>query len=222
MPHNYAIRISRSYDEVSRLVGYIAQHADQVAVVEHLKDADVSRTHVHMAVYGCYITVDAIKKHAANVLGMKDLKGQGDWSFKESYKQDKEVIAMTLENRERYLTYMSKGKYDAKYLKEISQQQFNDAKAKWVQYETRSRKSRDVVMYEEFARSMSNERLLEYDAVHPEFIGWKRLKQDAVAFSFGKHAVWNVQAAKDAKMLAITFAMYRGITMDVNNEMKMF
>lgn len=90
---NLAIRVSRSYDDISEWINGI--ECDKIVVFQHDADDEVSRTHVHMLVVKSKCKPDALKTRYKKKYGDID---KTDWSFKD---------ASTDYNK--YITYMTKG-----------------------------------------------------------------------------------------------------------------
>lgn len=90
----YAIRITRSYDEIKDWVN--ALEADKMIVYEHSADHAVTRTHIHMLLVNSKLKPDAMKARYKKLYNTID---KADWSFKSA---DADY--------EKYITYMSKGK----------------------------------------------------------------------------------------------------------------
>jgi len=94
----YAVRISRTAEELYDVMLRWKDYCDEIVMYEHNENAN--RIHCHIYLGGCDITTKRLKQ-------VSGLPNQGNtlWSFK----QATEDISI-------YITYMSKGKYDPYYL----------------------------------------------------------------------------------------------------------
>jgi hypothetical protein len=112
---SYAIRITRSYNEVSEWVEAIP--STKIVVFQHDADGSVQRTHVHMYVETT-LKPDAMKARYKKVYNQID---KGDWSFKTA-----------TEDADKYITYMSKGVLDPKFVVGFEEDKLNELKSKWI------------------------------------------------------------------------------------------
>lgn len=121
----YAIRISRSYEELEQFFISLAD-SPILAVFEHQQDDDVSRTHVH-ALLDTELSTDTLKHRIKKFLNVKVFP-KTDWSFTKTYKNHQgDTVDVNLE----FITYMSKGILQPKQLNGIVDwKQYAD---KWVQ-----------------------------------------------------------------------------------------
>lgn len=131
---NYHVRIHRSYDDISGICQIWAERSIATAVYEHEPDSKVARIHCHMLIYGIDVKEEAMKRMWKDK--PNDISGNGSWSFSETYNENDERLPITWEVRAKALTYLTKGKYSAKLLKNISQQEVDEAKSKWVNHES--------------------------------------------------------------------------------------
>lgn len=95
--HNYFVRITRSYSDLSGLVLSWAARADKMVVYEHVGDA-TEKTHIHMVIIGS----EVCKKQLKNLVGFMNFKGNGDWSFKE-YEEGDAMVYMTKVSMTRHI-----------------------------------------------------------------------------------------------------------------------
>lgn len=126
MPH-YAVRITHSYEACQRVVGLWALRSDRIAVFEH-EGEKTGKTHIHLALFGTSVDKKQLRNIAA-ATGL-NVKGNENCSFKEwDGKPDN------------YMYYMTKGKYDASYIKWYTIDDVNEWKRLWVppkDYETQN------------------------------------------------------------------------------------
>lgn len=101
-----AFRITETYVALTEVWDKIYEHCEKCVLVEHVKDAKVSRTHVHGLVVGLKVSVETIK----NWIRMRNASvrwERGDWSFKTTYKHPTSKQSVPV--NEAMLTYMMKG-----------------------------------------------------------------------------------------------------------------
>lgn len=134
---NYAARLSYSYDMARALVGAWALKCDNMAVYEHI-GTQTEKVHIHLVMTGT--SVD--KKQLRNI-GSKFLncKGQENLSFSEK----------EYDGSPRFMSYMTKGVHDPKYLKGWTNNDHIAWKDAWVPPNKKQVKEhRDVKIYREF------------------------------------------------------------------------
>lgn len=119
---SYAIRISRSYDDVFAWVDNI--EADKVVVYEHEADDEVKRTHIHMLLVGSKLKPDGMKARYKKLIGDID---KTDWSFKSCGA-----------NPEGFVTYMSKGALAPKLAKGMTAERIMELTGEWKEPERKT------------------------------------------------------------------------------------
>lgn len=132
-PVNYAVRLRAPYVELETTVAAWALQAEKVLCYEHPDKRE--NVHCHLLLYGVYISTDTLKgimrRHGIV------LKGAGQVSFKSSFKANDVSLDIIDATIPKYITYMSKGKYDAKYNKGYTQDFLDECKARWLTYSAR-------------------------------------------------------------------------------------
>lgn len=113
---NHAIRITLSYDDCKHVISKWSDRSQKVIVYQHDADEEISKTHVHLALYGCEVKAEALKRMWPDAPG----KGNEFWSFKNA---DESI---------KYLAYMSKGHLREKYVKNFSQEEVERSRQTWV------------------------------------------------------------------------------------------
>lgn len=124
MSYNYAIRISLPYDDCKAIISKWADRSVAVVAYQHDADEEISKTHVHIALYGCEVQHEALKRMWVNAPG----KGNEFWSFKTW-----ETVQINEMDRDRYLTYCSKGVLRAKFVKIFSEELLERSRQDWVE-----------------------------------------------------------------------------------------
>lgn len=119
---NHAIRIAMAYDDISGVVAMWSDRCVRCVVYEHPKDATVNKTHVHLALYGCDVEAEALKRMWKGKPA--DAKGNKFWSWKDLDEYNEDNL--------RHLTYLTKGKFASKFEKNISPVILDKAKSLWV------------------------------------------------------------------------------------------
>lgn len=146
MSYNHAIRITLPYSDVSSILSLWADRSDKVVAFQHSADEEISKTHVHIALYGCEVKSEALKRMWVDVPG----KGNEFWSWKEAKpwpKQSDEWILEVMKSDAvkdeeaklqlyedlKYLTYMSKGSLRPLFEKNISRAILERSRQLWVE-----------------------------------------------------------------------------------------
>lgn len=114
---NYAVRLTRSYEDCSGAILRIANVVERIIVYEH----QASRTHVHMLLDNCSVSTDTLKNYIKKELGVVSSR---DWSFKTAIKS-----VMSYAN---YIKYMYKGENKPKYNKGFTEEEITFAESLWV------------------------------------------------------------------------------------------
>lgn len=134
----YAVRISRSYDELEKFFDMLSDQP-LLVVFEHESDEDISRTHVHFLVE-TDIPTDTLKYNVKKVLNVTSFP-KTDWSFATQYKNDNgEKIPVDLD----FITYMSKGNLSPKLFHGIDGSMIEEKIDAWVNKPSVKRKSNYV------------------------------------------------------------------------------
>jgi len=90
---NYAIRITKSYDDLSGIFLKYNETSNVVVVYQHPDEGNV---HCHILLMECTVSTDTLKNYIRKVVGQVE---RSEWSFKAGANLD-------------FISYMSKGKYD--------------------------------------------------------------------------------------------------------------
>lgn len=126
---NHAIRITLSYDDCSGVIAKWADRCQAAVVYQHDADEEVSKTHVHLALFKCEVKAEALKRMWEDCPG----KGNEFWSFKE-WKVDDDFLVVVKPNK--YITYMTKGYLYASFNKNISKEILEASRLAWVDHDT--------------------------------------------------------------------------------------
>lgn len=119
-----AIRLSFSYDKLTRVFSKIKDASDKVVVYQH----DSARVHVHALIVGCTVSTDTLKNWVRKECGIVP---KTDWSF------------VTAQNEE-FITYMSKGNLTPVFVSGYDMDQLDLFRSKWVE---RPKKDRSLIQY---------------------------------------------------------------------------
>jgi len=131
-PVLYAVRLRASWDALRTTIGQWALRCDKVLLYEHAERHE--NIHCHLLLEGVSCSIDTLKNDM-RAHGI-DLKGAGQLSFKSKFKlRDGSTINITEANKGRYVTYMSKGKYDPKYNKGYDPDWLTIQKSRWIEYD---------------------------------------------------------------------------------------
>jgi len=193
MPENFAVRITTTTENVKRIMGAWSKVCDKLLAYEHI---ETGKIHSHLLIMGCTQTSENLK-NLARANGVS-LSGNGQWTFKTGYKDkhSKTRVPLTENTMAKYITYMSKGRYDAYYNKGFEVEYLNEKKSEWEA--PNPNKSKDAVVYEEFAKIMSVDQ--NDDLTYSQVCGMAR------KYAIDRHgAIVNQVAMKEAAMLARTY-----------------
>lgn len=113
-----AFRITNPYIELVSFITKLEEVSNKLIVYEH----DASRTHIHGLVLGCKITTDTMKNWIKKCLNVKTYV-KTDWSFKTAD-----------DGYDKYITYMSKGKFDCKHNKGFEDEYIDQCRKSWIDY----------------------------------------------------------------------------------------
>ena len=190
----FAVRITRPYERLAPALGDWAMRSTRMVCYEHNERAD--NVHCHLLLTGVYCDAETLKN---------DLRKRGiicdraEWSFKSSYKlPDGTVVPISEQSLEKYITYMSKGKLDARYILGFKPTDIDVAKAAWVVYK---KKSKDLALYDEFKTYLEEPECRAaltstvFDTVR------ERVHNLAGRFIHARDGVINIQSRRDIKML---------------------
>ena len=196
-PKYYAIRIRRPYSALATAMGDWAMRSTGVIVYEHPEPNNV---HCHMLLRGVYVDAETLK----NDLRKRGLDcARAEWSFKTTFKTpDGGVVEMSEETAKKYITYMSKGKYEPKYLSAYNADECELAKTAWVVYK---KSSRDSELYDKFIAftEQTEQKVWLNDKNYSLVIN--QLHALAMKFMHQELGVINLQARRDGKMLKDTW-----------------
>jgi len=124
---NHAIRITLSYEDCKHIISRWADRCYAAIVYQHDADEEISKTHVHIGLYGCETKAEALKRMWTDCPG----KGNEFWSWKEANNS----FGGETEDRssDKYLTYMSKGTLRPVFVKNISEAIVETSRQAWVE-----------------------------------------------------------------------------------------
>jgi len=95
---DFALRISRTAEELKDLFEDWEKASGKILAYEHPQDEDVNRTHCHILIEACTVGKAALIKRALKLIR---LHGNEDWSW----------VTKDIKSKEEYIRYMTKGKY---------------------------------------------------------------------------------------------------------------
>jgi len=208
---NLAVRITLPFADASGCVHAWALKAEKLLCYEHL-GSETEKVHVHLLLIGATVTTERLKQ-------LSGLRGSGNefWSFKTKSKAHGPI---TTKNADRYITYMSKGIHDPKYVKGYDLKVLQACKEAWEERENVANPGR--VLLSEFREYLCFVREPGFFVLrlHPdgeEYETWDPMAGKLFAlyarkWAFSKYdCVWSVQTAKIAKQVYLTFCMDMGI-----------
>lgn len=195
---NYAVRLRASYEALATTCSDWAARCEKMLCYEHPDDP--KNIHCHFLLVGVRDSTDTLKRDYK--LHGLELKGPGQVSFKLSFKlKDGTNICITEATIPKYITYMSKGKYDPKYNKGYDPEILELYKKAWVDH---PKQSREESLFDDFIVSL--EPLTKTLPVGMTDMGFvlsdKIIRDKAFRFAIEKaKGIINVGTRKDAKML---------------------
>lgn len=172
-------------------MGDWARRATKMVAYEHPEEGNI---HCHILLMGVYCTdqtlKDDLKSHGVG------LKGAGQLSFKTTFKSpDKVKLEINEETCLKFITYMSKGKYEPKYFTTFTQEDIKSCKDAWINYR---HKSKDEILYTDFVKYiMEREKTLS--------VTIEDIRPEAIEFAKRKYGVINLGCRRDAAMLRTTY-----------------
>ena len=191
---NYAVRLRAPYDSLRQCISRYAMKAEKVVVYEHPEEGNI---HCHLLLYGVRDTADNLKKILWEHVS---LKGGGQLSYKTTFKDKitKTVHDVNDETIPKYITYMSKGKYEPKYFTGYDKTFIDDCKSQWVEHK---RRSADEILYISFVKFIwEKEKEFSIKIISPADI-----KKSALIHAKQKYGVINLGCRRDVKMLVDTY-----------------
>jgi len=198
-PAGLAVRITLPFSDLSGTVRAWALKADKLLCYEHIGEK-TSKPHCHLLLLGVMCNKERLKQIAK----ASGLAGGGNefWSFKTAK-----------EEAERYIVYMSKGKFDAVYNKGYEPDYLQMCKDAWEQGEAEP--NRDQKLCKEFEDIIYNfVRELVAKCQPPWYDGWlilrdtDILKQQARSWAFKRNKmVWSGKTGSEAKLVFLTYCM---------------
>lgn len=117
--YDFAVRITRPYLEVQRIISRWSLECDKMVVYEHTGSV-TEKVHIHLAIENSRVCREQLKNLAKECVTVP-LKGQGDWSFK------------VWNLNQQYLIYCTKGKHDPSFNKGYDEEYLNSCKKMYVE-----------------------------------------------------------------------------------------
>jgi len=203
---NYAVRLRTSYETLKTTVADWALLSEKLLCYEHNDKKE--NVHCHFLLYGVYDSVDTLKRKMRSH-GI-DLKGSGQLSFKTSFKlKDGTKVDITDETIPKYVTYMSKGKYDPSYNKGYDPEFIAACKAAWINHPKSTRDEALLVDFTKYIDEVQEPKRVEARA-EGRTAQW--LHRCAVIFCvFKMNGVLNVQTRKDIDMVRDSYGLINDI-----------
>jgi len=200
MLHDYAVRITYSYEEAARIIRSWSTRVSQMVVYEHI-GTKTQKKHIHLLIKGSALHKKQLRNIAADT--KIDVKGNELMSFK------------AFDGDEMYCTYMSKGIHDPAYLQGYTPAEAQVWKSKWVEPAKHAKKSADLLLYEDvFDGDYSEQHWENWHKENPEKFkfDWVRSFAHGMVFQNNK-LIWNNRATNQYKMLVYTYCYRNGIPM---------
>lgn len=122
--YSYAPLLRLPYNDLSGIIQVWSESCDSMAVYEHQADESVKTTHVHMIMLGCkYKTSEPLKRLYYKMFpNTPTSEGNGLWSWSNKDHPEPNI---------QFITYMSKGVYAPKYVKNIPTEKVEELRGMW-------------------------------------------------------------------------------------------
>lgn len=172
---NYAVRITRPYDDVQQWVSRVALVCEKMVVYEH--NENVSRVHIHAHIWGCAVTRATLCNYLQEALHIDKVNSR-DIAFKTQYKPRGSTVKQEIDDGN--ISYMSKGKYDPKYNKGYSDEEIAKLKEKGFDKKKfeKERKTSDDALWEAYLEYLE----LEDNGFEKPSITFASLQRQTFAF----------------------------------------
>lgn len=193
-PVNYAVRLRAPYESLRHVVSAWSLKSEKLVCYEH---SEPNNIHIHLLLKGVYDTPDALKKILWKT--NPEIKGAGQLSFKTTYKNPQKIVTdITDETIPKYITYMSKGKYEPAYVAGYDKTFIHDCKTAWVNHK---RSTAEQDWYHNFIK-----RVKECEEAQSKRVTEiEQIKPIAVAYAIEKHGIINLACRRDMSMLITTY-----------------
>ena len=147
-PRNIAVRLTAPYETLRQTVSDWSMVSKNIICYEHPEEDNI---HCHLLLTGVYCS----DQHLKDLMWGHDvqLKGAGQLSFKATFKDGGKCVDIDEESIPKYITYMSKGKYDPKYNKGFTDENIQRYKSLWIDYTTQPS---SYLIYLEFKATLEN------------------------------------------------------------------
>lgn len=190
MPYDFAVRITRSYEEVARVISRWALECDKMVVYQH-EGERTGKVHIHLGIEGSRICREQLR-NIANTILINPCKGQGDWSFK------------VWDKEERYIVYMSKGKHNPSYNKGYDEVYLSGLKSKYEHYILKMSPLERIYM-SVFADPAALREIYEMNAPGIPYLKWVRKTCMSESLKLHKTRLHTPKVTSDALTLFKTY-----------------
>lgn len=136
---DWAIRITRSYDELDGWVQHLADKCERAIAYEHEADEEVSRTHVHLVIIGYSTSDETMKAQIRKHFNTKTFP-KTDWVFDNELRDERKAI-----------TYASKKDLQAKFNKGYEATFVAECSAEYLPPDEYAKKGRGKTQYKVIA-----------------------------------------------------------------------
>jgi len=186
---HYSLRVSREYSVLKSLVEHIAEKSSKVLIYQHDADDEISRTHIHVAIFGYTMSkptlINKMTEYVPEWVG-----GNADYCCK---KWDGKI---------KYITYMTKGNISPSYIKEYTSEELEEARSLWTEKLSTAGMEYAICFRDhlDMAQDVSKYSDIDFE----NMLG--HVKRVARTYSYKSAGeVWTLQAAQKYKMLVSTW-----------------
>lgn len=135
---DYAIRIRRSYVALEQFSKYLNEVVTKWVIYEHPEEGNV---HIHGLLLGCSVSTDTLKNHVKAALNVKTFD-RNDWAFSTEFKEKPSNIVRKVseETSPKFITYMTKGKYEPKASKGFTIEYLEERRKAWETHDNSTKR----------------------------------------------------------------------------------
>lgn len=158
---DYAIRVTRPYLQLIPFIECLEKVCERFIIYEH---TEASNVHIHGLLLATTVSTDTLKNYIKKALNVVAFP-KADWSFKTADKDYK-----------KYITYMSKGKLEAKASKAFAPAYIQECKAGWVEPAALPRKN-DYIQYKLVQENPQQQKRRKNDMLNEMISKYKNLEE---------------------------------------------
>lgn len=213
MLDNYAVRITHPWESVARIVKLWSSYAKRIAVYEHDDDG---ANNIH-----CHLHLEDVSCGSKNLHTVAESSGV-PLTIKREGKRATGLMSFRAKEYDKHVSgyaYLTKGKYEAKYLQGWTKEDTDSWKAAWVPPKNHVKRTELRILFEKFLpyaplkpelpspMSMSDQQLINSEKIYRDIqIQWlDKFSKQAYDFCMKEeHGQWCYAISKRAESLVRT------------------